>query len=146
MALRVYICPIIGSGTRQDPYRSKGVDYGFEHTSFLPSKTDGTPGSAWTLSVLRGSDFTAIDADATCDDLFGGDLPDTVDSRNDLLPFLRSRTVANVPTARRNRITGVLDKYGVVRTDIVNATPLWKVMQRVVATVLERDDNFGSAF
>lgn len=147
MALRVYICPIIGSGTRQDAYRSKAFDFGYLISSFMPTRiADGTPASPWTLTVIRSTDFTAIDADATCDDLFAGDLPGTVQTRDDLLALLRTRTVANVPLARRNAITAVLDKYGIVRTDIVGTTPLWKVMQRVSSTLFERDDNFASAF
>jgi hypothetical protein len=146
VALRVYITPWVGSGTREDPYRSKAVDYYPEVSTFFPSKVDGTPASAWVVAVIRSSDFTAIDADSTCDDLFAGDLPGTVQTRDDLLTLLRSRTVANVPTARRNAITAVLDKYGVVRSDVVGSTPLWKVMQRVISTALERDDNFGAAF
>jgi hypothetical protein len=145
VALRAYICPVVGSGTKQDPFRSKAFNYGLTGSTFLPSKTDGTPASPWALSVVRG-DFTAIDADATCDDIFGGDLPAAVDTRDDLIALLRGRTVADVPVARRNKITAVLDKYGVVRTDFVGTTPLWKVMQRIVSTVLERDDNFASSF
>lgn len=146
MALRVYICPWIGTGTRQDPYRSKANDYGLQVNNFFPSKIDGTPASSWVLSVVRGNDFTAIAADAACDDLFAGDLPGTVQTRDDLLTLLRSRTVADVPAARRNAITAVLDKYTIPRGDVVGATPLWRVMQRVVSTLLERDENFASGF
>lgn len=147
MAIRIYICPWVGAGTKQDPYRSKAADYpNTGLSSFFPTKVDGTPASTWVLSAVRGTDFTAIDADATCDDLFAGDLPGTIQDRDDLIAFLRGRTVSNVPTARRNAITAVLDKYGVVRTDVVGTTPLWKVMQRVASTLLERDDNFASAF
>lgn len=146
MAIRVYICPWTGTGTRRDPYRSKTQDYGYEHTNFFPSKSNGTPASPWILSVVRSDDFTAIDADSTCDDLFGGNLPPTIQTRDDLLALLRTTTVGDVPTVRRNKITGVLDKYAVVRTDFVLTTPLWKVFQRVVSTLLERDDNFGTAF
>lgn len=146
MAIRVYICPVIGTGTRQDRFRSKAVDYYTTTSTFFPSKQDGSPASPWVLTVIGSADFSAIDADATCDDLFGGDLPATVQTRDDLLALLRTRTIGDVPTARRNAITAVLDKYSVVRSDFSTTTPLWKVMQRVSSTLIERDDNFASSF
>jgi hypothetical protein len=147
VSIRVYICPVVGSGVKADSYRSKAWDIpGAETRSWLPSKLDGTPGSTWTLTVAKADDFSAFDADPTFDDLFGGDLPNTVQTRNDLLAFLRGRTVSDVPVVRRNKITAVLDKYLVRRDDFVGATPLWKVMQRVVATLDDQDDHYGSGF
>lgn len=146
MAIRIYICPWVGSGTKADPYRSKAVDYGYDTSSFFPSKLDGSPASTWVLSAIRAEDFSAIEGDATCDDLFAGDLPSTVTSRENLVNLLRARNVGDVPVARRNAITAVLDKYGVPRSDFTLTTPLWKVMQRVASTLFEKDDNFGSMF
>lgn len=148
MALRIYICPWVGSGTKGDPYRSKAADLmpGAPMSSFFPSKLDGTPASPWVVSFIRASDFTAIDSDSTCDDLFAGDLPQTVIDRDSFLAFVRGRTIGDVPTARRNQITAVLDKYGIVRSDFTTATPLWRVMRRVASTLFEQDDNFASAF
>lgn len=146
MALRVYICPLVGTGTQQDPFRSKAMQYNSVVTSTIPSKLDGTPAATWTLSMVRDTDFTGIAGDATCDDLFGGDLPATVKTRDDLLQLLRNRTVADVPAARRSAITAVLDKYGIVRADITGTTTLWKVLQRVTSSLLEQDDNFASGF
>jgi hypothetical protein len=145
--IRVYICPVIGAGTKQDPYRSRGADFGYQYASFIPSKADGSPAFTWALTVVVGADFAAIDADASCDDLFGGDLPAGVNTRDELRAFLRANTVADVPLARRNAITAVLDKYGVDRTDFTGATPLWRVLQRVVSTLFgararEVDDGF----
>src|SRR3954467_15309612 len=112
MSVRVYICPIIGIGVYPNGYRSKAFDIpGAETRSWLPSKLDGTPGSTWALTVAKADDFSAFDADVTFDDLFGGDLPNSVQTRDDLLAFLRGRTVGDVPVARRNKITSVLDKY-----------------------------------
>lgn len=147
MSLRVYICPWIGSGGKSDPYRSKAATFaGLTATSYLPNKLDGTPASPWVLSMVKGTDFSAIDADVTCDDLFAGDLPPTVQTKDDIVALLRGRTVGDVALARRNAITAVLDKYTVPRADIVLATPLWKVFQRVTSTLFEKDDNFGSGF
>lgn len=158
--IRVYICPVIGTGVKGDPYRSKAHDFGFTHVaSFIPSNADGTPASAWALSAIVASDFTAIDADTTCDDLFGGNLPSTLQTKADILAYLRANTVGSVPVTRRKAIQAVLDKYGVVRSDFTNATILWKVMQRVASTLfgkdfnetrtqatMESDDNFAAAF
>lgn len=161
MALRVYVCPWVGTGTRVDPYRSKAVDTmaGLEVSSFFPSSAGGRPASAWVLSMIHAADFTAMDADTTCDDLFGGNLPGTITGPADLITYLKSTTIGQVPVTRRKQIQAVLDKYGVVRSDFTNATILWKVMQRVAATLftkdgnesrttgqLEADDTFGSAF
>lgn len=136
--IRVYICPPVGTGAKGDPYRSKGVDFGYQCANFIPSNPDGTPKFTWALTVVVSSDFTAIDADTTCDDLFGGDLPAGINSRADLKAFLKSNTVADVPLARRNAIIAVLDKYGIDRTDFTGATPLWRVFQRVVSTLFDR--------
>jgi hypothetical protein len=87
--VRVYICPVIGSGTKLDPYRSKAQDFGYQYASFMRSNPDGSSAIAWTLTVAASQDFTAIDADATCDDVFAGDLPANVNTRPELLAFLR---------------------------------------------------------
>lgn len=144
--IRVYICPVIGTGTRQDPFRSKASQYGYQASSFLPSAADGTPAAPWTVTFVRADDFTAIEADATCDDLFAGDLPASVVTREDLLAFLRGRTLSQVPTNRRNAIIAVLDKYGVVRTDLTGTVTVWRLLRRVASTLFEQDDGFASAF
>jgi hypothetical protein len=146
VAIRVYICPWVGTGTRQDPFRSKASEFGYAVSTFFPSGSDGTPASPWVLSVVRSEEFSAIEADATCDDLFAGDLPQAISTREELLAFLRSRTLSDVPTARRNAIIAVLDEYGVVRSDLVGTTTVWRLMQRVASTLLERDDGFASSF
>jgi hypothetical protein len=149
--IRVYICPVIGAGTKLDPYRSKAQDFGYQHASFMRSNPDGSSAIAWALTVVASQDFTAIDADATCDDVFAGDLPATINTRPELLAFLRGRTVGDIPTARRASVLAVLDKYQVVRTDLGLTTPLWRLMQRIVSTSYgttanEADSNFAAAF
>lgn len=144
--IRVYICPWVGTGTFQDPFRSKAQTYYPNVNNFLPSKLDGTPAGTWVLSIIRSDTFTAIDADDTCDDLFAGDLPSNINTRDELLAFLRSRTLSQVPTGRRNAMQAVLDKYGVVRTDLTGTVTVWKLMQRVASTLFEKDDNFASGF
>lgn len=143
MPLRVYICPWVGSGVKGDGYRSKAWDFpGYSTSSIFPTNlADGSPASPWVFTRIISPDFTAIDADPSCDDLFAGDLPNSIQSRADLAAFLKGRTVGNVPTARRNTIMAVIDKYGVDRSDFNLSTPLWRVVQRVAATLLARDGN-----
>jgi hypothetical protein len=115
-------------------------------SNFIPI-VNGTPASPWTLTVVYGTnDFSALDADPSCDDLFGGNIPATIQSRDDLLAYLRANTVADVPLARRQAIQAVLTKYGVVQSDFVGTTPLWRVFRRVASTLDEQDDNFASMF
>jgi hypothetical protein len=149
--VRVYICPVIGSGTKADPYRSKAQTFGYQYASFMRSNPDGSSAIAWTLTVAASQDFTAIDADATCDDVFAGDLPANVNTRPELLAFLRNRTVGDIPATRRSAVLAVLDKYQVVRSDFGLTTPLWRLMQRIVSTSYgttagESDGNFAAAF
>lgn len=144
MSVRVWVSP---AQQNADFYYAKAETYcagGF--ANFFPSKLDGTPASTWVITIGRAADWTAAGADAQLDDLFAGDLPGTINSRDDLLAFLRGRTIADVPLARRNAITAVLDKYAVPRSDFVGTTPLWKVFQRVASTLFEKDDNFGGGF
>jgi hypothetical protein len=148
MALRVYICPVIGGGTKGNAYRGKAQEYGYECANFIPDNpATGAPKFSWALAIIRSDDFSAIEADAECDDLFGGDLPASVDTRPELRALLKTRTVADVPLARRNAIIAVLDKYAINRTDFTGQTPLWRVFQRVVSTlfgslVFEQDSEF----
>lgn len=148
MAVRVYICPWVGSGTRADMYRSKAEDYGYEVSSFIPSRgdTNGAPASPWVMTVCIAPDFSAIAADPTCDDLFAGNLPATILNKDDLRVFLKTHTVSDIPGSRRPDILAVLDKYGIVRTDITNSTSLARLMQRIASTLFEKDDNFGMGF
>jgi hypothetical protein len=144
MSLRVWISPaVFVDGTNF----SKAEQYctgGF--VNWFPVNSDGTAASPWVITVGRAPDWTAAEADLELDDLFGGDLPANIDTVDELRNLLRTRTVADVPIARRNRITAVLDEYGVQRADFVGTTPLWKVFQRVVSTLSERDYNFASGF
>lgn len=146
--VRAFICPVVGTGAKGDAYRSKVADYGYPCASFIPSSApNGSPASPWALTVLLGSDFTPLEADATCDDLFAGALPASINTRGEVRDYLRATTVGDVPLARRTAITAVLDKYAIPRDDFTAGTPLWRVLQRVVSTLYraaarERDDSF----
>src|SRR5512146_2878506 len=146
MSLRVYACPIIGTGIQGDPYRSKMSLYSTKYATIFPSNVDGTPASTWVLTIARLDDWSAVEADATMINIFGVDLPDTLQSRDDLRTWLRGRTIGDIPTARRNAIQTRLDNLGVYRGDFTLATPLWKVFQRVFASTLEKDANFSAGW
>lgn len=142
MPIRGYICPIIGTGTRFDPYRPRTRNY-FENCSMLVSMgADGQPNTTWVVSFVKGEDFTFIDADPLCEDLFAGDLPANLETKADVVQFLRTRTLSDVPTNRRNAMIALLDKYGVIRTDLVGTTPVWKMVQRVASTLTEKNWDF----
>lgn len=146
MSVRVYICPWDGTGTHADIYRSRAQTLGYKCSYFLPTLLSGHPASVWVPTVVYANDFTSLDADPACDDVFAGDLPPAVQTREDLLQFLRGRTVSDVPVARRNAIIAVFDKYAINRADFVGATPLWKVFRRMASAVWEQDDRFSDGF
>lgn len=114
--------------------------------NYFPSLLDGSPASSWVVSFGRSGDWTAVEADSQMVDLFAGDLPGSIQNRADFLAFLRGRTVADVPAARRTEIESSLDTLGVRRDDFTGSTSLWKVFQRVVSTLFEKSDNFGAGF
>lgn len=147
MSIRVYACPWVEVNPRV--FISKLETFIPPLTrvvNFFPSLLDGTPASSWILSFGRSDDWTAVEADAEMIDLFAGDLPSSIQSRADFLAFLRGRTVADVPAARRTQIQANLDALGVQRDDFTGSTKLWRVFQRVVSTLFEKDDNFGAGF
>lgn len=152
MSIRVYAGPWVNIGVPPEPptYVSK-LENSFAPpviaaVNYFPSRLDGSPASSWIISFARSDDWTVIEADAEMIDLFAGDLPSAIENRADFLAFLRGRTVSDVPVARRNVITANLDALGVVRADFTGSTKLWKVFQRVVSTLFEKDDNFGAGF
>lgn len=64
MTMRYYICPVVGSGKRDDPYRAKAADHGLPHVAVIPSLPDGSPEHAWCLSTVDATDHTPLLSDA----------------------------------------------------------------------------------
>lgn len=64
MAKRWIISPVLGSGKKGDPYRSKLRDLGIDHVATIPSDQNGAPVNAWCVCLVQASDFAKIDADA----------------------------------------------------------------------------------
>jgi hypothetical protein len=145
MSVRVWAGPWVLGGV-PPAYDAKAAQYCAQYVNFFPSNTDGSPASSWVLTAGRAADWTAAEADVDLIDIFAGDLPASVNTPAELRNYLRTRTIAQVPLARRNAITANLDTLGVIRTDFVGTTPLWKVFQRVASTLFERDANFAAGF
>ncbi len=152
MSIRVYAGPWVNVAVPPAPplYRSKlSNSYIPPLTAFVnyfPSKSDGSPASSWVITFGRSADWVAVEADPEMIDLFAGDLPSAIQNRGDFVAFLRARTVSDVPAARRATIQANLDTLGIPRADFTGGTKLWKVFQRVVSTLFEKDDNFGAGF
>lgn len=147
MSVRVWAGPWVGTGTALDPYRPKAAQYCTRGSSnFFPSNSDGSPASTWVVAIGRAPDWTAASADAELTDIFAGDLPASIDTPSDLKVFLRTRTIGDIPLARRQQIQTNLDSLGVGRADFTLATPLWKVFRRIASTIFEKDDGFASGF
>lgn len=134
--IRLFITPIIGDGSEDNPFRTKAADFGYQYSAFLPAKADGTPKFLWVLVVLKSNNFTAIDADTSCDDLLQGDLPAGINTKAEFIAFLKSRTVGDVPLARRQAIIAVFDKYGIDRSDFTLQTSLWRCFRRAVSHLM----------
>jgi hypothetical protein len=148
MSVRVWAGPWVqdtfAGATRWKSQAEQYCTGGF--SNFFPSNLDGSPASTWVITAGRAQDWTAAIADASLTDIFAGDLPGTINSRDDLIAFLRGRTVGDVPLARRQAIQANLDSLGVARADFTLTTPLWKVFQRIISTLFEKDGNFASVF
>lgn len=147
MSIRVWVSPpvLVNNGAFNE-WQSTAQKYCAGFNNFFPSNADGSPASAWIITVGRAADWTAASADTALVDLFGGDLPSTIDTIAGLTALLRTRTVADVPLARRTAIINALDSIGVVHSDFTGTTPLWKVFQRVISTLAEKDSNFAAGF
>jgi hypothetical protein len=146
MSVRVWASPPVSlnGGTAFIPKAEQYCTGGARN--FFPTNPDGTPASTWIITIGKAVDWTTASADAALVDVFAGDLPGTINSRDDLIAYLRIRTVGDVPIARRQTIQAQLDTLVVPRADFTLTTPLWKVFQRVISTLSEKDSNFAAGF
>lgn len=116
MAKRWFLCPVVGTGAADDPYRAKAHDYGVDYSAVIPSNPDGTPRFNWCLAKVAASDFAALDADGAFDAWPNVSL-DT--------------TVAQLPLAVRNRLRTALTNRGVDVSDVTGQTPLRAILRRI---------------
>lgn len=129
MPLRLYFSPIIGDGLTPDTaFRTKFTG---NCAAAIPSKADGTPQFNFAPAVIRASDWTAYDADATLQRLFDIDLPDTIETFADLKVFLQSKTVGDIPAARRTTLNTRLTNHGLDTSQVTLATTWWQVLRGI---------------
>lgn len=129
MGLRFYISPVIGDGlTLETAYRSK---IGGHHSTMIPRNPDGTPKFNWCLTIVRADDWAQANADASLERLFGIDLPDTVDTFAELKTFLQSKTVSDIPVARRQALNTRLTNRGIDTSQITLQTTWWQVLRGI---------------
>jgi hypothetical protein len=61
---RYYVCPIIGDGTKSNPYRAAVADHGVSHVAVIESTADGKPAKSWTVCRVDADDHAELLADA----------------------------------------------------------------------------------
>lgn len=141
MSLRVLISPSVQTG---NVCRSKAESYCNAFVNFYPSNEDGTPASAWILTVGRAADWAAADADAQVEVVFP--VPGSVSSRDELVTWLRTVTIGDMTAQQRSAMQAVFDNHGIHRADFTLSTSGAKVMRRLVSACVEQDFNFGLGF
>lgn len=150
MSLRVILCPVVGTGTPgdsrafppvpPDPFRPKldGLIGLKAMSAVIPSNADGSPKFAWCVVMARADDWTAVDADAQNERLFGIDLPDAVDTFAELKVFLQSKTVGDIPPARRQALNERLTARGIDTSQVTLATTWWQVLRGIYRHLIGR--------
>jgi len=123
MTRRWFIVPVIGTGTKGDPYR---VKLSIAHSALIPSNPDGTPRFNWALCLVSAADFTALDADTEAEPFPGVSLDDQLSS---------------ISAAARNRIQTALINRGVDLTGIDLNSTVRDVVERVVERLDARLDH-----
>jgi hypothetical protein len=97
-----YITPIIGTGAKSNPFRTKVSQYGVSQVTVIPtSSTTGLPLFTWALvAVPDAANTAAIDADATIDRLPIANLDATLGSltNQQRQTFQQLGTKYSVPT------------------------------------------------
>jgi hypothetical protein len=124
-----YITPIIGTGTKTDPFRTKINQYSVSNTTVIPTGADGLPLFTWALvAVPDGSVTTQIDADATIDKLPITNL---------------DATIGSLTNQQRNTLRSIGAKYGV--TKIAGLTNQDTCRDALVAMGQALDPNFDAS-
>ena len=142
MSARVMISPVVPP--RAGVYMSKAEQYCRSFVNFFPSNQDGTPASAWVVTIGRNSDWTAADADPQIETVFA--VPANIDTADELRAFLHGATVADLSAAQRSVLQAIFDAHGIYRGDFDLNTSGAKVVRRVISACLEQDFNFGMGF
>jgi hypothetical protein len=127
MGLRIYLSPIVTGTLGGSPvYRAKVRAPSTSAT--IPTDMNGTPLFNFCPVVARASDWSAIDADATLERVFGIDLPDSIDTFAELKAYLQSKTVGDIPPLRRQALNTRLTNHGLDTSQVTLATTWWQVL------------------
>ena len=129
--IRLYFSPIIGDGSPLDPYRAKVSGSMIIRTHPQGHIDYGKPVESWALVLSNQPDYTTEDADTDNDRVFGIDLPDTITTKAELRAYLQSRTIGEIPTARRTALQTKLANRGVDLTGINLQSTWWDVLKRI---------------
>jgi len=149
MGIRIYICPVIGDGlspaTAWRPKAADLVNSGVER--FEAVLQQRMADFAWTLAIARSSSWTAADADAQLERVFGIDLPDNINTWPEVKAFLQSKTVGDIPAARRLALQTRLEAKGIDTSQTTLQTTWWQVLRGIVRHlnngVLPSEDGFS---
>lgn len=60
MATRIYVCPIIGTGTENDPYRAATADDGVNHAAEIPTDATGKPINTYCVVMADEKDDATV--------------------------------------------------------------------------------------
>lgn len=132
MGLRIYFCPIVGDGlTPQTAFRAKLSGIAPSVAAVIPHAPDGKPKFTFAPCIARSADWSTADADAALERMFGIDLPDTIDTFADLKAFLQSKTVADIPAARRQALNTRLTNHGLDTSQVTLSTTWWQVLKGI---------------
>lgn len=141
MPIRYYICPVVSEigitgGLEQRP---KILQYctrltpGMEQSYSILTDQTGTSVKPWCIAKVKAdlAHFDAIDADPECIDLLEK-LPDAAgETRQEIIAWLKSHTVGEIPTVRRNRIRNRLTALGIDTSSITLASTFFDVVRLV---------------
>lgn len=64
MTTRYYVCPVVGDGTKANPYRPVVADHGVSYVSVIQSTVGGKPSKLWAVCRVDADDHAKLLADA----------------------------------------------------------------------------------
>ncbi len=69
MSTRYYLCPLIGDGTEDNPYRPKVALYSVQWQSSIATGVDGVPAQALVIAEVQAEDHSMLLADTELTDV-----------------------------------------------------------------------------
>lgn len=112
---RYYLCPMIGSGTEESPYRPKIANFSnVNWTAIVSHNPDGTLKLPWAFVIVRAVDHTTILAD----------------SQIKALPDISlDLTVGDLSAAVRNAMNNALTNFGIDTSPVKMSTTIRQVLR-----------------